>query len=136
MPSNFQDTAPMTTRATDSEKPVHISREIPLWGILCGLGVFALQAVSLYYGQVSQGEKLIAVQQNVATISAKLDTIVTNQGQSNLKDLEHDLKITALQNRIAAIENVLQRQLPPNIANLGVPAPVIMDPQQQQYRRK
>lgn len=119
----FAETEPMQHHRQEDGEPVKITREIPLPWLLSAIGIAILQAGSLYYGQVSQGEKLIAVQSDVSRISAKLDVIVTNQSKADLKDLEHDLKITALQNRIGAIENVLQRQLPnalgPATPNLG-----------------
>lgn len=100
-------------RDTDNEANLHINRTIPLWGIVTLLGMVALQAISLYYGQASQGEKIAGVQVSVTAINVKLDSVQVAQNKSDLKDLEHDFKITSLTNRIAALENVLQRQLPP-----------------------
>lgn len=111
MPNRPPADAAMHTRSTDGERPL-IKREIPLWGILCVLGAFGLQAVSVFYGQQSQSEKLARLEQNLAQINAKFDSIATTQNTSALKDFEHDFKITSLTNRIVALENVMQRQLP------------------------
>lgn len=101
-------------RKTDTvpDERLTINRTIPLWGLVCALGLFAAQAASLYYGQVSQGEKLVAVQASIAGLVAKLDVVVASQNAAALKDLEHDMKITGLTNRIQAIEGVMQRQVP------------------------
>lgn len=102
----------MHTRSTDGELRLPIKREIPLWGILAVLGGIALQAISVYYGQQSQSEKLTRLESNIAAINAKFDTIAQTSNASQLKDLEHDFKLTSLTNRVVALENVMQRQLP------------------------
>lgn len=118
MSDDFEDTSTMLPhRQTDHSDVIRVSRVIPLWGIVTALGIFAANAASMYYGQLSQGEKLISLQANTVQMNSKLDTITSTQNKADLKDLEHDYKlssqyaqITALTARMVDIESTLKSQ--------------------------
>jgi len=99
----------MPIRETDD--PIigaRLKREVPLWGVLCLLGFVAVQAVGTW-GQVSeQGKTLSRMETAQSTwqtqIAQQLAEINRSLNTSNLKDLEHDFKIKALEDRVTKIE--------------------------------
>lgn len=108
MPIESEDA--MHIRATDVTAPVHIGREIPLWGLITAFALFCAQAASLYYGQVSQGEKLAALIATNVQINLKLDQMTAQLNQSAFKVQEHSYQILDLQTRLTKLENESQRQ--------------------------
>lgn len=109
VPTDVGDLSTMTHQRSTDSLNLRVSREIPLWGIITALAIFAGQAISVYYNQVAQGKDLATVQQTATRIDSKLESVVTAQTELKLKDVERDMRITMLTNRIAVLENALQR---------------------------
>ncbi len=91
-----------------------LKREVPLWGVLGLVGFVALQAVTGWAQLQRQGETLArmeAAQQNwQAQIAQQLAEINRSLNATNLKDLEHDFKIKALDDRVTRIEGAQVRK--------------------------
>jgi len=87
-----------------------LKREVPLWGVLCGLGIGVLQ-VALTWSQVQDQGKTLSRMETAqvawqSQIAQQLAEINRSLNTSNLKDLEHDFKIKALEDRITKIESL------------------------------
>lgn len=100
----------MHVRASDAAAPIHVGREIPLWGLITTFAIFCAQAASVYYGQVSQGEKLAALIATNVQINLKLDALTAQLNTSAFKVQEHSYQILDIQTRVTKLENESQRQ--------------------------
>lgn len=91
-----------STRHDDwgNSQQVKVTREIPLWGLVTLLGMFAAQAVGLYYTSQRQGQQL-------ETLVADVKTITHDMNKGNVRDAQVDYQILDLQRRIAAVEAAL-----------------------------
>ena len=87
----------MAHRAVDGE-PVKITREIPLWGLLCSLGAFAFQAILLWSGSHEQVTQIQALTVEIHELRSAVTA-------GSLKTVEHDVKLTDHERRIQQLEN-------------------------------
>lgn len=83
------------TRSDDP--PVKITREIPLpWLVgIVAIGVF--QAILIWFNQQAQTEQIKTLGSDVRALSVDI-------GAKNLKDVEHDLKLSDHERRIVGLE--------------------------------
>ncbi len=107
----------MNVRQTDPIPPgVRVTREVPLWGIIVlllgGLG----QAIVAWTQLQSFGDTLRGISVTQQQQSASIAEISRSLNTTNLKDLEHDLKIQSLTNRISAFEALYPRQVLQQVA--------------------
>lgn len=80
------------TRSTDTEagglvSPLKITREIPLHWLIGLLIAGVVQAVLVYYTVDRQGEL-------IRELTAQVRALVATSNLKDMKDLEHDMKIT------------------------------------------
>ena len=104
----------MPIRETDDPLiGARLKREVPLWGVLCGLGIGLVQAIMIWAQVQDQGKTLSRMETAQSAwqtqIAQQLAEINRSLNTSNLKDLEHDFKIKALEDRVAKIEAGLKR---------------------------
>lgn len=81
-----------------------------MWGLITAFALFCAQAASVYYGQVSQGEKLGALIATNVEINRKLDGMTSQMNASAFKVQEHSYQILDIQTRVTKLENESQRQ--------------------------
>lgn len=91
-------------RATDPTGPFKVTREIPLWGIVCFLGLGIGQAVMMWADQREQRQSLEAIRSIATEQTQQLRTLAVEVGAKNLKDVEHDLKIADHERRVSVLE--------------------------------
>lgn len=94
----------MQHRQQDPEGPFRVTRAIPMWGILCFLGLGLGQAVLIWANQREQALQLKAIEVAQKEQAEQLRTLAVEVGAKNLKDVEHDLKIADHERRISVIE--------------------------------
>lgn len=102
-----QDEKPMHHRADDIA-PIRITREIPLWGILSFLAMLALNALSMYYGQIEQGKEIRNGNEAIKALSQKVEVLSTAISSKDTKDVEHDFLIADTRRRLDAIETEMR----------------------------
>lgn len=83
---------------------LRIVREIPLWGLLGGLGAFLLQGVLMWHGQEKQVDATARMSSQLQEQSRQIQELAVQIGSKNLKDAEHDFKISDNDRRITAVE--------------------------------
>lgn len=93
-----------------------LRREVPAWGLVLLVIAFGGQAIGLWGQFQSLSTSLTTISAQQVTMTAVLGEITRSLNSGNLKDLEHDLKIQSLTNRVAALEAVLQRTAPGSVA--------------------
>lgn len=101
----------MPFRETDPPAGFRVTREVPLWGLVVTLVGVAGQAIVLWAQVQSLGDKMTSVVNTQQQTTAQLVEISRTLGQTNLKDLEHDIKIQSITNRIVALEGLYPRQI-------------------------
>lgn len=99
----------MAVRETDDPiMGARLKREVPLWGVLGLMGIAVLQAVMIWAQVQDQGKTLgrmeTAQQAWQTQIAQQLAEINRSLNATNLKDLEHDFKIKALEDRVTKLE--------------------------------
>lgn len=99
----------MPVRETDPPSGLRVTREVPAWGLITLVIGVGVQAIVLWAQVQSLGEKLTAVATAQQQTTAQLAEINRSLNTTNLKDLEHDLKIQSLTNRVSALENLYPR---------------------------
>lgn len=106
----------MSMRSTDSthgSTPIKVTREIPLWGLMSVAGAALIEAILIWSQLQSLSNTVTSLLTSQLQTTLKLEEISRSMNNGTLKDLEHDLKINSLTNRIAAIENTLPRGFNP-----------------------
>jgi uncharacterized membrane protein len=101
----------MSTRENDRIRTIHISREIPLWGILSFIGTMLVLSYSTYSGYVKTVEA-------VERLSISVDKLKDNQVENTIRYNQHDqaiglhgLQIQKLDRDIEELKN-RQRWIP------------------------
>lgn len=86
-------------RADDDQHggPFTITRAIPLWGLLTVLGALIGQGVVVYFAQQRQGELILAM-------TVELKQVVQAVNTSNVKDVEHDFRLSDHERRLQVLE--------------------------------
>lgn len=88
-------------------RPVHITREIPLWGILTVLGAFAGQAVALYYSNAGLAKSFDEQNAKLTSVAADVRAINAELNQNNVRNAQSGYRLDDLTRRVTAIELVL-----------------------------
>ncbi len=100
--ATFEDTNPMHRRG--DEPFIKISREVPLWSIVTGLGGILLQAVLLYSNQLHQSDTLVAQALTIKEMAAQIGALSTQIGDANIKATGYEVRITELERRLTFVE--------------------------------
>lgn len=89
---------------TDDAEPIKITREIPLpWLIACVLAM-AGQAVLMWAGQREQAAAISQLSVQLAEQTKLIGTLSEKVGVSNIKDVEHDMKLADHERRLQSLE--------------------------------
>lgn len=88
----------------DDPKPLHITREIPLPWLLSAVAAALIQAILIWSGQEKQADATGRLTTQVLEQTKQIQSLTVEIGAKNLKDVEHDLKITDHDRRIGALE--------------------------------
>jgi hypothetical protein len=94
------------------QRPVHITREIPLWGIITVLGAFAGQAVALYYSNAGLAKSFEEQNTKLTSVAADVRAINAELNQNNLRNAQSGYRLDDLTRRVTAIELVLSTPTP------------------------
>lgn len=86
------------------DAPIKVTREIPLWGLLCVIGALAGQAVTMYYSLERQADKQRDQTEAIKVLAGKIDRLAEDNNARAAKDNEHDWKLADHERRIQAIE--------------------------------
>jgi predicted RND superfamily exporter protein len=101
----------MQHHRADDVTPVKITREIPLWGLVSAIGLFAAQAVALYYGQIALTKTQTEQTESIKQLTAEVKSLSNSIQANNVKDVEHDLKLNDLERRVSKNEQVISVML-------------------------
>lgn len=96
----------------NSDINVPINRSIPMWGILSALGTGAIGLLGvglvLYVTVERNGDRqqqtAIITQEKLTDLATKVDALTANLNSKDLKDQEHDFKITDHERRLTNLE--------------------------------
>jgi len=87
----------MDNARNDDPKPIRISREIPLWGILSFIGTMLVLSYSTYSGYVKTVEA-------VERLSVSVEKLKDNQVENIIKYNTHDNAIRSHSEQITKLE--------------------------------
>ena len=88
----------------NSDRP-RVGWEVPITWLIGGLGVICIQAAVVYFGQVRQGEILQEQSLTIRELSKQLGHLSQLITSTNVKDVEHDMKLNEHERRITALES-------------------------------
>lgn len=90
---------PLERHRSDDEpnKPFTITRSLPLYWLLSVLAALIGQAAVVYFAQQRQGEL-------IQGMTGELKQVVTAISTSNIKDVEHDFRLSDHERRLQALE--------------------------------
>jgi hypothetical protein len=83
---------------------VRIVRDIPLWGILCVLGVGVGQAVLMWSSQREQATAIAALTAQVRDANTNIINLTAQVGTTNNKNLELSFEVSGLKSRVDRLE--------------------------------
>ena len=89
----------------EQDRPIRISREIPLPWLLGMLGALALQAIAIYYGQQEHARLLVTQQRSIESASAEIKIVAQGISTVNLSIVKHDMQIDDMRSRLSQIES-------------------------------
>ena len=92
------------TRESDHIPQFKISREIPPLGILSIVGALLVQGVLMWSGQRDNSKASEQLTITVNAQSLQIQRLTEQIGNTNIKDVEHDLKISDLLRRVVIVE--------------------------------
>lgn len=90
---------PLERHRSDDEpnRPFTITRSLPLYWLLSVLAAMIMQAAVVYFAQQRQGELIQAM-------TGELKQVVQAVNTSNVKDVEHDFRLSDHERRLQALE--------------------------------
>lgn len=89
---------------TDKPEGLRVKYEVPLTWLLGVLGIILAQAATLYFGQQRQGDAILALSASNRDLVEQIKVLSSQVASKDLKDLQHDMEITALTRRMDKIE--------------------------------
>lgn len=97
---------------TREDQRIRIVREIPLWGVVTGLLAVVVTVSTAAYNQFAGQQRLLELMQAQGVAIQDLTIKVAQlSGQINgkdLKDVEHDVRLTDLSRRVADNEQAIR----------------------------
>jgi hypothetical protein len=92
----------------DGPQGLRIRWEVPLPWLIGGIVVICVQAAIVYFAQVRQGELLAEQSITIRELLKQVKEINLLITSGNLKDVEHDLKISDHERRLNYVEAQIQ----------------------------
>lgn len=81
-----------------------VTRQVPLWGILCVIGGLGVQAVALYYGQQSMAAELGRLTATLAEVKRDQRELTVELRRSDAKLIELTHQQAGLEQRVRLLE--------------------------------
>ena len=88
----------MMTHVREEDVPLlKVSREIPVWSLVTGIGLIILQAAGMFFTQLDHGKTLIKLEDRVTTLTAEIT-------KTNMKTVEYDFRLGDIDRRLSRME--------------------------------
>jgi hypothetical protein len=95
----------MDNDSSQTPSGIRIEWKVPLTWLIGSLGIICGQAAIVYFSQIRLGEKFEEQNATIKDLTKQMREMNQLIGSTNIKDIEHDLKLSDHERRLQNLES-------------------------------